>query len=50
MDNSVNSLPPGFEMLTILINSQAPSVVREAFHYCLCLMMVETGKLFSIQQ
>ena len=44
MDNNANSLPPEFEMLSVLIDGQAPPI-REAFHYCLCLMMVETGKM-----
>jgi hypothetical protein len=44
MDNNANSLPPEFEMLSMLIDGQAPPV-REAFHYCLCLMMAETGKM-----
>ena len=44
MDNNINSLPPEFEMLSMLIDGQAPPI-REAFHYCLCLMMVETGKM-----
>jgi hypothetical protein len=44
MDNNANSLPPEFEMLSMLIDGQAPPV-REAFQYCLCLMMVETGRM-----
>jgi hypothetical protein len=42
MDQDVTSLPPEFEMLSMLIDGQAPPV-REAFQYCLCLLMVETG-------
>ena len=44
MDQDATSLPPEFEMLSLLIDGQAPPI-REAFHYCLCLMMVETGKM-----
>jgi len=44
MENNTNSLPPEFEMLSMLIDGQAPPV-REAFQYCLCLMLVETGRM-----
>lgn len=41
-------LPPELEALDTLLTSQ-PQAVRDAFHYCLCLMMVEAGKLRLVQ-
>jgi hypothetical protein len=41
-------LPPELEALDTLLASQ-PQAVRNAFHYCLCLMMVETGKMRLVQ-
>jgi hypothetical protein len=37
-------LPPELEGLASLLGAQ-PQPVREAFEYCLCLMMVEAGKM-----
>ena len=37
-------LPPELRMFRALKDSQ-PLPVREAFQYCLCLMMVEAGKM-----
>ena len=42
------NLPPELEALDALLTSQ-PHAVHDAFHYCLCLMMVETGKMQLVQ-
>ncbi len=44
MDDDTNQLPAELEMLSACVDGLAPPV-RQAFHYCLCLMMVETGKM-----
>ncbi len=38
-------LPPEFEAIAFLYESQ-PAEVRTAFNYCLCVMMVESGKMY----
>lgn len=37
-------LPPELAIFSAFIDAQS-APVREAFQYCLCLMMVETGKM-----
>ena len=38
----MENLPPELQMFGAYIDAQ-PQPVREAFQYCLCLMMVESG-------
>ena len=40
----MTELPSEFEAFASLLDAQ-PQPAREAFHYCLCLMMVEAGKM-----
>jgi len=40
----VDDLPAELSAFAALLNAQ-PSPVREMFQYCLCLMMVEVGKM-----
>ncbi len=40
----MNELPPELAVFASLLDAQ-PQPVREAFQYCLCLMMVESGKM-----
>ena len=40
----MNELPAELQMFSALLDGQ-PLPVREAFQYCLCLMMVESGKM-----
>lgn len=44
MPESENSLPPELELFSALLDAQAPPV-RQAFQYCLCLLMIEAGVL-----
>jgi hypothetical protein len=41
-------LPPDLEGFASFLDAQ-PSPVREAFQYCLCLMMVEAGKMRLVE-
>jgi hypothetical protein len=41
---SMTGLPPELEGFASLLDTQ-PQPVREIFQYCLCLMMVGTGKM-----
>ena len=40
----MTDLPPELEGFASLLDAQ-PQPVREVFQYCLCLMMVEAGKM-----
>ena len=40
----MGDLPPELQAFAALLDAQ-PSPVREAFQYCLCLAMVEAGKM-----
>ena len=40
----MSELPPELEGFASLLDAQ-PGPVRDAFTYCLCLMMVESGKM-----
>jgi hypothetical protein len=40
----MNDLPPELAGFASLLDAQ-PQPVREIFQYCLCLMMVEAGKM-----
>jgi hypothetical protein len=40
----MNELPPDLAAFATLLDAQ-PGPVREAFAYCLCLVLVETGKM-----
>ena len=44
----MTELPPELAAFAPLLASQ-PTPVREAFQYCLCLMMVENGKMHQIE-
>ena len=44
----MTDLPPELEGFAFLLDAQ-PLPVREIFHYCLCLMMVETGKMRLVE-
>ena len=40
----MTTLPPELEGFAALLDAQ-PGPAREAFQYCLCLMLVEAGKM-----
>ena len=40
----MTTLPPELAAFSYLLDAQ-PAPVRDAFHYCLCLLMVEAGKM-----
>jgi len=44
----MSDLPPELDGFASLLDAQ-PGPVREAFQYCLCLMMVENGKMHQIE-
>ena len=44
----MSDLPPELDGFVSLLDTQ-PGPVREAFQYCLCLMMVENGKMHQIE-
>lgn len=44
----MNNLPPELAAFAILLDAQ-PGPVREAFAYCLCLMMVEANKMQRVE-
>lgn len=43
-ESTMNKLPPEFVQFTDLFETQ-PSSVQIVFQYCLCLLMVEAGKM-----
>ena len=44
----MSELPPELQGFASLLDSQ-PGPVRDAFSYCLCLMMVEAGKMRLVE-
>ena len=44
----MSNLPSELDGFASLLDAQ-PGPVREAFQYCLCLMMVENGKMHQIE-
>jgi hypothetical protein len=42
-------LPPELAAFSYLIDAQ-PAPVRDAFHYCLCLLMVEAGRMCLVEK
>jgi hypothetical protein len=40
----MTTLPPELAAFSYLLDAQ-PAPVRVAFHYCLCLLMVEAGRM-----
>ena len=44
----MNELPPELAGFATLLDAQ-PGPVREAFAYCLCLAMVESGKMRRVE-
>jgi hypothetical protein len=45
----MTTLPPELAAFSYLLDAQ-PSPVREAFHYCLCVLMVEAGKMRLVEK
>jgi hypothetical protein len=43
------TLPPELAAFSYLIDAQ-PAPVRDAFHYCLCLLMVEAGVMRLVEK
>ena len=44
----MDELPAELSAFALLLDAQ-PSPVRQVFHYCLCLMMVEAGKMELVE-
>ena len=44
----MTTLPLELAAFEYLLDTQ-PAPVRDAFHYCLCLLMVETGKMRLVE-
>ena len=45
----MTTLPLELAAFSYLLDAQ-PAPVRDAFHYCLCLLMVETGKMRLVER
>jgi hypothetical protein len=45
----MTTLPPELAAFSYLLDTQ-PAPVRDAFHYCLCLLMVEAGKMRLVEK
>ena len=45
----MTTLPPEFAMFASLLDAQ-PAPVRDAFNYCLCLLMVEARVIRPVEQ
>ena len=45
----MTTLPPELAAFSYLVDAQ-PEPVRDAFHYCLCLLMVEAGKMRLVEE
>ena len=45
----MNDLPPELAAFSYLLDAQ-PAPVRDAFHYCLCLLMVEAGVMRPVEK
>jgi hypothetical protein len=43
------TLPPELAAFSYLLDAQ-PAPVRDAFHYCLCMLMVEAGKMRLVEK
>jgi hypothetical protein len=43
------TLPPELTAFSYLLDTQ-PAPVRDAFHYCLCVLMVEAGKMRLVEK
>ena len=43
------TLPPELAAFSYLLDAQ-PAPVRDAFHYCLCVLMVEAGKMRLVEK
>ena len=46
--NDMDELPAELQIFGAYLDAQPPPI-REAFQYCLCLMMVEAGKMKLVQ-
>jgi hypothetical protein len=44
----MTTLPPELTAFSYLLDTQ-PAPMRDAFHYCLCLLMVEAGKMRLVE-
>ena len=45
----MTTLPPELAALSYLLDTQ-PAPVRDAFHYCLCVLMVEAGRMRLVEK
>ena len=45
----MTTLPPELAAFSYLLDAQ-PAPVRGAFHYCLCLLMVQAGKMRLVEK
>jgi hypothetical protein len=45
----MTTLPPELAAFSYLLDAQ-PAPMRDAFHYCLCLLMVEAGKMRLVEK
>jgi hypothetical protein len=45
----MTTLPPQLDAFASILDAQ-PAPVREAFQYCLCLLMVEAGKMRLVEK
>jgi hypothetical protein len=45
----MTQLPPELDAFASILDAQ-PAPVREAFQYCLCLLMVEAGKMRLVEK
>ena len=43
------TLPPELAAFSYLLDAQ-PAPMRDAFHYCLCVLMVEAGKMRLVEK
>jgi phage-related protein len=43
------TLPPELAAFSYLLDAQ-PTPMRDAFHYCLCLLMVEAGRMRLVEE
>ena len=44
----MSTLPPELAAFAYLLDAQTPPV-RDVFHYCLCLLMVQAGKMRLVE-
>jgi hypothetical protein len=42
-------LPPELDAFSYLLDAQ-PAPVHDAFHYCLCLVLVEAGRMHLVEK